>query len=299
MSGNDEHHGRAMSLAGPVGAATDKSSVTLLRRWLALWAAWLSAIATRQRVRGRMPRTTRAARVVSVLVLAAAVVAVLMAFADPRFVDADRSLTPGVHAVMSAVTNAGRSGWLLVPVGVAVLALSAMAAAPGLTRASQFVIATLAARFGFVFLAVGIPGLTVTIVKRLIGRARPYVPHSTPFDYAPFTWRPDFASMPSGHTTTACATAIAIGALFPVLRPLLWLFAVLVAVSRVALNDHYPSDLFVATLAGIFGAILVRNWFATRRIVFVVAADGEVRPTPGPPPRRVRAALRQVFARAG
>jgi hypothetical protein len=37
------------------------------------------------------------------------------------------------------------------------------------------VLAMLRMRFGFLFLAIGLLGLFVSIVKRLIGRARPYV----------------------------------------------------------------------------------------------------------------------------
>ncbi len=76
---------------------------------------------------------------------------------------------------------------------------------PALPRLTQGVLAALAARFGFLFLAIGVPGLFVTIVKRLIGRARPISAgsHDDPFVYRPFIWRPEYASMPSGHATTA------------------------------------------------------------------------------------------------
>jgi hypothetical protein len=78
------------------------------------------------------------------------------------------------------------------------------------------VLAALAARFGFLFLAVGAPGLFDTIIKRLIGRARPYVgSHDEPFAYMPFIWRSEYASMPSGHSANVAAAAIAIGALWP------------------------------------------------------------------------------------
>ena len=78
----------------------------------------------------------------------------------------------------------------------------------------------LTVRFGFLFLAIGLPGLFVTIVKRLIGRARPYVgSHDDPFIYMPFVWAPEYASMPSGHATTAASAAIAIGAMWPAKPP--------------------------------------------------------------------------------
>jgi undecaprenyl-diphosphatase len=167
-----------------------------------------------------------------------------------------------------------------------------------LGRIGQGVLAATAARLGFVFLAVGTPGLLVAIVKRLIGRARPYVFETTgPFDYTPFHWRAEFASLPSGHGTTAFATAFALGALYPRLRAPLWGFAMLIALSRVALAAHYPSDVLAGALAGILGALVVRNWFAMRRLAFAVGPDRSVQPLPGPSLRRLHRVLRPVWAR--
>ena len=46
---------------------------------------------------------------------------------------------------------------------------------PSLPRVSQLVLAAVMVRVGFLFVAIGVPGLFVTIVKRMIGRARPMV----------------------------------------------------------------------------------------------------------------------------
>ena len=44
------------------------------------------------------------------------------------------------------------------------------------------------------------------LLPRLIGRARPYVGSpDNPFFYRPFVWAPEYASMPSGHATTAAS----------------------------------------------------------------------------------------------
>ena len=65
-------------------------------------------------------------------------------------------------------------GWFLWPTGLALVGL-ALLDRPALPRLVQGVIVALAVRFGFVFLAVGAPGLFVAVVKRMIGRARPFV----------------------------------------------------------------------------------------------------------------------------
>ena len=104
------------------------------------------------------------------------------------------------------------------------------------------------------FTAIALPGLFVTIVKRLIGRARPLVDGNDAFAYLPFGWKVDYASLPSGHATTAFAALVAIGAIFPQARALMWIYAVLIALSRVVLTAHYPSDVMAGAFVGAAGA---------------------------------------------
>ena len=70
----------------------------------------------------------------------------------------------------------------------------------------------------------------------------------------------------------AFAVAVAFGALWPRARPLLWAYAVLIAVSRVVVTAHHPSDVLAGALVGAFGALLVRDWFAARRLGVRAAA---------------------------
>ena len=74
--------------------------------------------------------------------------------------------------------------------------------------------------------------------------------------------------MPSGHATTAFAALVAIGAIFPQARALMWIYAVLIALSRVVITAHHPSDVIAGAIVGAVGALLVRNWFAARRLGF-------------------------------
>ena len=133
-----------------------------------------------------------------------------------------------------------------------------------------------------------LPGLFDTIVKRMIGRARPTVGgHDDPFHYVPFIWRPEYASMPSGHATTAVAAAVAIGAIWPRTRWIMWLYALVIMFSRVVVLAHHPSDVIGGGLVGAGGAFLLRRWFAGRRLVF---SRRDLRPFPGPSLRRIAAA---------
>ncbi|MFZ3337141.1 MAG: phosphatase PAP2 family protein [Xanthobacteraceae bacterium] len=195
------------------------------------------------------------------------------------------------------ITNFGLSGWFLVPFAAIVLGLAALVS-PALSRRSRGVLTALAARFGFLFLAIGVPGLFVAIVKRLIGRARPFIGgngHDDPFRYRLLVWRPDYASMPSGHSTTAVSAAIAIGAIWPRTRVLMWLYAIVIMVSRVAVLAHHPSDVIAGALTGAVGAYLVRRWFAARRLVFCAR---DLRAYPRPSWRQIKAALVEAIRAA-
>jgi membrane-associated phospholipid phosphatase len=143
---------------------------------------------------------------------------------------------------------------------------------------------------------VGVPALFVTIIKRFIGRARPYVSQITdPYAYDPFIWKSTYASLPSGHATNAFAAAIAIGALWPKARLPMWIYALVIAISRVAVNAHFPSDVIVGAVTGLVGALLVRGWFAARHLGFVVGSDATIHRLPGPSWRRSKAVARKLF----
>jgi membrane-associated phospholipid phosphatase len=217
--------------------------------------------------------------------LAVCAVVLSMLFLDTPLHDFAAGLPEWVVDDAFVITDFGRSSWILVPLGVP-LVLMALLASPALAYMSRAVLAMVAARLGFMFVAVGLPGLVSTIVKRWIGRVRPS--DAGPFAYEPFSWRPEYASFPSGHTTTAFAALVAIGAIFPRLRPLLWLYALAIAASRVMVSAHYPSDVLAGAVFGAFVALLVRDWFAVRRLALYVAPDGAVRAMPGPSLRRIK-----------
>lgn len=240
---------------------------------------------------------SRARIAVGALCAIAAVVAT-MALLDGRAIAAARLLPVVVKHRFGDVTEYGQAQWILVPCGI-VLVLIAALTSPRLTRISQLVMASLAVRFGYVFLAVGLPGLFVTIVKRVIARARP--PASgviDPFLYGLFVWRPDYASLPSGHSTNVFAALVAVGTIWPRLRPVMWIYALIIAASRIVIQVHYPSDVLAGAIVGTVGAWLVRDWFAARRLAFTVDANGRVHALTGPSFGRLRRVARAMRSRA-
>ena len=103
----------------------------------------------------------------------------------------------------------------------------------------------------YVFASVASSGIIANLAKYVIGRARPkhfYDAGDFSFDF----WSGDagWASFPSGHATTAMALGLALALLFPRLR---WVFLSLcfwIAMSRLFLAAHYPSDVLAGGLLG-------------------------------------------------
>jgi undecaprenyl-diphosphatase len=240
------------------------------------------------------PPMLRAAPVTMGLFVAAVVIALAMLLMDGWLSAQTKKLPIPVIDVFNQLTDFGKSSWFLVPSGILIIALAGAAAASS-QRVVRLTIISLVVRLEFIFIAIALPGLVFTIVKRLIGRLRPSA--LGPFVYVPFSWRPEYASMPSGHSTTAFAAAVALGALWPRARPLLWLYAVLIAASRVIIYAHYPSDVIAGACLGGIGAIMVRNYFAARHLGFAAAPMGRVHALPGPSLRRIKSMAARVFAR--
>jgi undecaprenyl-diphosphatase len=165
-------------------------------------------------------------------------------------------------------------------------------------------------RPAFLLAAIGLPGLLSSLLKPLIGRGRPYLTgQPDAFFYAPFQYFrelfvgtmpfPEYAygSMPSGHATTAVASAVAFSALWPRLWPVFWSFALVICATRLTIGVHHPTDVIVGAAIGGLGALAIRNYFAARRWVFAVDARGRVHAMPGPGLRRLWCAVTRLRRR--
>ena len=224
----------------------------------------------------------------------AATIAAVMLWVDVPAIRAVAQLPPDFVDVANEITDYGRGVWPLTPLAVLLLA-TPVVCLPRLSLMARGTVTAVAVRLGYMFAAIALTGLADTVIKRIIGRARPWSFDPDPFAFHPLSWQNAYASLPSGHATNVFATLVAVGLVFPRLRPLLWVYALVIAASRVIVSAHFPSDVLAGAVFGAFGAIVIRDWFARRRLGFYVGSDGRVHPMPGPSFGRIKRVARALF----
>jgi membrane-associated phospholipid phosphatase len=270
-------------------------AAAMCRRWLANIVAAFWIFVRPARIHPRQPWLLAPRQLAIAVAVTIAAFLLVLIFLDAPAINAVGRLPPWVPYCFDQITDFGKSGWFLWPIGVLFLVIAAMP--QNLPRVAQLVLAAVMVRLGFLFIAIGLPGLFVAILKRMIGRARPLVAGiDDPYTYMPFIWRADYASLPSGHATTAFTVLVAFGTLWPRARPILLIYALLIAASRVAVTAHFPTDVLVGCVFGVVGALMVRRYFALRLLGFSVAPDGSVRTFSGPSSKRIKSVARALFA---
>ncbi len=96
-------------------------------------------------------------------------------------------------------------------------------------------------------------GIVVQLIKYIVNRNRPYkVLEKVNLIKAPFCQK----SFPSGHTTAIFSLSMVMGSNFPGLYPVIQTIAGLVGVSRAYVGVHYPSDILIGALIGMYFS----NW---------------------------------------
>jgi lipid A 4'-phosphatase len=188
-----------------------------------------------------------------------------------------------LHAVFQFITRFGVGTFWLVGSGLLFLALYAASRlqrfAPLRQRLAAYACLPL-----FFFISVALPGLLVDLLKGIFGRARPKLLFQDR-EYG-FTWwgrNADYWSFPSGHTANAVAIALALGAIWPRFRPLFWLFALLVAASRVIISAHYVGDVMMGAVIAAALVPYIGFVFHQCGIDLAEARQGALTPRPALP----------------
>jgi len=100
-------------------------------------------------------------------------------------------------------------------------------------------------------MATSVAGLTVTVVKYVVGRPRPKVAEAYPKPLYGPTILAKLNSFPSGHTGTSTATGVSLIAANPLMVIPGAAYAAAVGWSRMQLRKHYPLDVAGGMAVGI------------------------------------------------
>ena len=154
-----------------------------------------------------------------------------------------RTLSADKVNFFQAFTQIGHSTWMLVlSSGVAV----SFFLFARIYRNSQYrdTFTEIGQKGVFVFVSIAGAGLIAVMLKYLIGRARPfYFSEFGAYYLSPISTDAGFASFPSGHSTNIFALALSLCVFLPQVRIPLLLLASGIAFSRVAIGEHFLSDI--------------------------------------------------------
>ncbi len=205
----------------------------------------------------------------TIIALAALVTAaILMLTADEKALRAVIASDWRIFEIMTAVTNVGKSDRYLVPAALLFL-VTAFLDWSAYRRSAKMWLMRFYGQSAFLFGSVAGSGILVNIVKLFIGRARPKLIDSVgAIHFEPFTPGYDFASMPSGHSTTMGAVTLALMLWFPKLRWLTLPVGFILAATRIAAKAHYPSDVVTGFAVGFLVSLCFARWLASRQVVF-------------------------------
>jgi membrane-associated phospholipid phosphatase len=189
------------------------------------------------------------------------------------------------------LTDFGKAAYVLWTLfALMAIVLIASAAMRGTARSLLLGLGT---RLQFLFFAVLTPVLVGEVTKWAVGRGRPFVGgEANAFNFSHFAGSEAFASFPSGHANTAFALAFAVSALWPQTRFVMLIYGLIICATRLVLLAHHPSDVVAGALVGVIGAMVVRYWFAARRLGFAIERDGSIVALPGPSLERLKRVAR-------
>ena len=169
---------------------------------------------------------------------------------------------------MASFTNVGLSQWYLVPAAIIfvfLLTLNWSQVSPH----ARVSLALLTGQLAFLFCAIALSGILANILKIVIGRSRPkLIELCGAWHFEPFTTGYLNASLPSGHATTMGALAAVLIIWFPKLRLLIFPACIFGAVTRVAAQAHYPSDVVSGFAFGFIYSLLLARWLASKEVIF-------------------------------
>jgi membrane-associated phospholipid phosphatase len=155
------------------------------------------------------------------------------------------------HKALDSITHYAKAGhWL----AAAVLALIAAAVLRHFHVYPQEVAQLI--NYSLAFIASLTLGSAILhVIKLAIGRRRPRDDMEMGlYGFMPLAFNSDYNSFPSGHALTICCVAVIFTCVWPMLWPIWFGIAALLAVTRALLTAHFLSDVLIGAGIGLIAA---------------------------------------------
>lgn len=178
--------------------------------------------------------------------------------------------------IFRILANPGDAKYWLIPLaGLGGLLFLCYLVDPNTQRAR--LVGWMAGWCGFAFAAIAYSGILVTLIKILVGRARPNVLDTLNWPVLhPFSFKYAYHSFPSGHANTLFVVAMVVGFLAPRVRTPLFILAGALAFCRVLQHRHFISDSVGGALLAVVTTLWLRHVFANKGLLFRYRRDGAI-----------------------
>ncbi|MBN9136518.1 phosphatase PAP2 family protein [Phyllobacterium sp.] len=175
----------------------------------------------------------------------------------------------GPLSSLRLLTDIGLSQWYLIPAFFIAVCLIGIDWRK-LPHAKRVRLGLIYAQATFAFWSVALSGILTNIAKFCIGRARPkFIDTLGANGFSPFHAGYDFASFPSGHSTTMGAVGAVLALWFPRWRVPIILATMFIAFTRIIARAHYPTDVVAGYSLGFLFTLALARFLAGRRAAFL------------------------------
>lgn len=181
--------------------------------------------------------------------------------------------TYGPLSQVRHLTDIGLSQWYLIPAFAIAVCLIGIDWG-NIARSRRVRFGLVYAQATFAFWAIALSGILTNIAKFLIGRARPkFIDSLGPNSFSPLEAGYNFASFPSGHSTTMGAVGAVLALWFPQWRVPIILATMFIAFTRIIARAHYPTDVVAGYSVGFLFSLALARFLAGRRTAFLFEGD--------------------------
>lgn len=120
----------------------------------------------------------------------------------------------------------------------------------------------------FIFTSIAASGIANSILKFIFGRYRPYKMLSDSlYGFTFFSFDSAVTSFPSGHANLITALALSLSLVFPRLKYVFLVVALLVMMSRVVVGVHFLSDVVFGAYVAALITLLVHRTFEQQQLL--------------------------------